>query len=310
MMSVTTHDCSEHTARLRQLATSDPTRTGELRARFRRDIRRRFRAVRGAIRRVVGYDEDYFRLRQDARLADDTPDEGLTQAERRRQFRRWLRQQFRDRVLEPTRRRALREGQHWTATYVRAAYGSGWERATQRLQQAGLAPSTVEDVFRLPTPRRQLRDLYTRVYGLVEDTSRAAALQVADAVTTGLAEGINPREMARRATAEARGVQRTRAEVIARTETIRAHSEATLDRYERARVGGVTVSGEFTTADDARVCPICEHIAGDAFTPRAMRDATVAFEPSDSEPDHLAGEYPVMPPVHPQCRCAILPVVD
>jgi SPP1 gp7 family putative phage head morphogenesis protein len=132
---------------------------------------------------------------------------------------------------------------------------------------------------------------------------------VRDVLTTGLAEGVNPRELARRLTSEIRSLERTRAEVLARTEVINAHADATLDRYERAGTEGVTVSGEFATADDTRVCPICEAIEGEVFSPRAMRGETVVFEPSAGEPDHLAGEYPVKPPVHPNCRCAILPVV-
>jgi SPP1 gp7 family putative phage head morphogenesis protein len=115
--------------------------------------------------------------------------------------------------------------------------------------------------------------------------------------------------MARRLTKEARTVQRTQAEVLARTETINSYSEATLDRFERAGVGGATVSGEFATADDERVCPICEAIEGTTYGTDEMREATFTFEASESEPDHLGGEYPVKPPVHPQCRCAILPVI-
>jgi SPP1 gp7 family putative phage head morphogenesis protein len=129
-------------------------------------------------------------------------------------------------------------------------------------------------------------------------------------LTTGLAEGINPKEMARRLTKELRTIQRTRAEVLARTEVINSYSEATLDRYERAGIEGATVSGEFATADDDRVCPICEAIEGAEFAADAMRDATFSFESSESEPDRLEGTYPVKPPVHPQCRCAILPVIE
>jgi len=133
---------------------------------------------------------------------------------------------------------------------------------------------------------------------------------VRDVLTQGLAEGVNPREMARTLTDEVRSMQRTRAEVLARTEIINSYATATLDRYERAGIDGATVSGEFATAEDARVCPICEAIAGSEFALDAMRSDTFEFQPSDSEPDYLAGEYPVRPPVHPVCRCAILPVIE
>jgi SPP1 gp7 family putative phage head morphogenesis protein len=115
--------------------------------------------------------------------------------------------------------------------------------------------------------------------------------------------------MARRLTDEISTIQRTRAEVLARSEIINSFSEATLSRYEQAGIDGVTVSGEFATADDDRVCPICEALEGTEYGTEEMRTSTFDFTPSDSEPDHLSGTYPVKPPVHPVCRCAILPLV-
>ena len=36
---------------------------------------------------------------------------------------------------------------------------------------------------------------------------------------------------------------------------------------------------------------------------------TFEYDADEDEPDSLGGECPVKPPVHPQCRCAILPVI-
>jgi len=300
---------SHHHAHLRQLST-DPTNTTGIRERFLKAVRQRFKRLRGAIRRVAGYDEDRLNLTQDATLVD--PDdierfpsrEGKTQA-----FVRWLRERLAADVLEPVERKAVRNGEHWSATYIRAAYRQGWENATQRLENAGVSAEAVEEIFHFGVPQRQLRRLYTRTYENLQSVTEDAADAVRDVLTEGLAEGVNPREMARRLTKEVRTIQHTQAEVLARTEVINSYSDATLDRYERAGVDGVSVSGEFATADDSRVCPICEAIEGTTYGTGEMREATFAFSPSESEPDHLEGEYPVKPPVHPQCRCAILPVV-
>jgi SPP1 gp7 family putative phage head morphogenesis protein len=273
-------------------------------------VRQRFRELRGAVRRVAGYDEDRFHLADDARLADaDDIERFPTDAGKTRAFIAWLRERFAEGVLEVTEREAVRNGEHWTATYIRAAYQQGWENATQRLQNAGVGTESVEAVFQLGVPQRQLRRLYTRTFENLQSVAEDVAPVVRETLTDGLAEGVNPREMARRLTKEVRTIQRTQAEVLARTEVINSYAEATLDRYERGGVEGVTVSGEFATADDDRVCPICEAIEGAEFATDAMRTATFEFEAGDDEPDSLGGEYPVKPPVHPQCRCAILPVV-
>jgi SPP1 gp7 family putative phage head morphogenesis protein len=305
----TTHAHTHDHAHLRELS-GDPTNTEGLRRRFLRAMRRRFRALRGQVREAAGYDDDVFHLAQDARLADaDDVERFPTNAGKTRAFIAWLREKLRTEVLEALPRRAVQNGEHWTATFIRAAYVAGWEQARARLRNEGVAVDEVENVLRLGVPQEQLRRLYTRTYENLASVTGEAAPVVRDVLTQGLAEGVNPREMARRLTKEVRTIQRTRAEVLARTEIINSYAEATLDRYDRAGIDGATVSGEFATADDARVCPICESIAGAEFALDAMRTETFAFEPSSSEPDHLAGEYPVRPPVHPQCRCAILPVI-
>ena len=304
-MSTHAHD---H-ARLAEL--DDPTNTEQLRERFLREIRRRFKRLRGRIREAVGYEDDVFHLAQDARLADaDDVERFPTDSGKIRAFLEWLREKLDGDVLEPATRREVRNGEHWSSTYIRAAYISGWEQARERLQNAGVSVEAVDDVFRLGVPTEQLRRLYTRTYENLETVTSAAAPAVRDILTEGLAEGVNPKEMARRLTKEIRTVQRTRAEVLARTEVINSYADATLDRYERAGIEGATVSGEFATADDARVCPICASIEGAEFAADEMREATFEYDTDEGEPDSLGGTYPVKPPVHPQCRCAILPVIE
>jgi len=298
-----------HHAHLRQLST-DPTNTTGIRERFLREMRQRFETIRGLIRKLVGYDEDRLHLAQDATLVDgDDIERFSTDGGKIRAFIKWLRERLDEEMLEPIERKAVRNGEHWSATYIRSSYKQGWENGTQRLQNAGVSAETVEEIFNLGVPQRQLRKLYARTYENLQSVNEDAADAVRDVLTEGLAEGLNPRDMARRLTKEVRTIQHTQAEVLARTEVINSYSTSTLDRYERAGVDGVSVSGEFATADDDRVCPICEAIEATEYAIDEMREQTFSFESSDSEPDHLEGEYPVKPPVHPQCRCAILPVV-
>jgi len=71
--------------------------------------------------------------------------------------------------------------------------------------------------------------------------------------------------------------------------TIRAEIEGTLDRLDREGFDRVEVDVEFSTAGDARVCPICAGLQGNTYTISEARGRV---------------------PQHPGCRCAFLPVVD
>ena len=315
-----------HDARLRQLS-GDPTDTGDIRERFLQDVRGRFRRLRGLVRAAVGYEHDVFELsgrEEAAALApddngddrvrdDDIPEDVFqfeTDAGKISAFMTWLGRQVEMRVLEPVSLEDVRDGSHWTAQYVDEAYARGWQQARGRLQQSGVGVGGEVDPFNLPVPRKKLQRLYTRTYRNLESVTADIAEPVREALTDGLAKGENPRKIADRLTSEIETLQKTRAEVLARTEIINAHATSTLDRYGRAGTESVTVSGEFATATDDRVCPVCESLAGREFGTDQMRTATFSFEPSESEPDHLAGSYQVQPPVHPQCRCTVLPVIE
>lgn len=79
-----------------------------------------------------------------------------------------------------------------------------------------------------------------------------------------------------------------KAELIAVTETTRGMTAATYSIYRDLDVGRV----EFLATDDGRVCPLC--IANEEQGPI----------PIDADFEHGA------PPVHPRCRCALLPALD
>jgi len=104
---MSTHAHTHDHARLAEL--DDPTNTQDLRERFLREIRRRFRRLRGRIREAAGYEDDVFHLAQDARLADaDDVERFPTDSGKIRAFLKWLREQLDSDVLEPATRRPTR----------------------------------------------------------------------------------------------------------------------------------------------------------------------------------------------------------
>lgn len=304
---------------------TDPSEN--LRSEFLREIRRRMREIRGLVREQVGYENDVFGLAEDSEQArpdeldDDDPDVFRFQTRRENidAFLRWFTDRLRRGLFEPMRVREVERGEHYTAQFMRASYAQAWRQARNRLRQQGVAvgslPGEADETDGLitalgsmPAPRRSLREIYLRAYENLQSIESEMTETVRATLLEGLTDGVNPREMARALTDEIESLQRTRAETLARTETINAYTKSTIDRYRESGVSAVT-QAEFADADDARVCPICEQLDGRVTPMTEIETATFTFSPSESDPDSLAGEYAVSPPTHPNCRCTLLPII-
>lgn len=118
---------------------------------------------------------------------------------------------------------------------------------------------------------------------LLEGLAPQAAESVGNALAAGIAQGKNPRVIARQVK-DALGGNLTRALTISRTETLRAYREATREVYiENADV----VQGQqWVAALDGRSCPACIALHGSVI-------------PLDEAM-----------PAHPNCRCTVAPLVD
>lgn len=287
-------------------ATHSPTANRQARAtsaiveeQFLEELRRRFRRVRGLVRRTVGYENDALGLSANAeeREAFDFP----TDRGKATEFARWLRQALVDEVLEPTDQGAVADGGHWTAPYIRSAVIRGVNQSTGLLYQQGGNVENIpdDDILSRPIFERTVRDLYQRTYENLESVTEETAPQVRDTLTTGLAQGWNPRKAARELTTEVRSIQHTQAETLARTETINAHSEATLRNYERAGVDTVS-HGEWQATQDTRTCPFCRRLSGAELTLEEMSTGAVEWR---------GQVYRLQPPAHPNGRCVILPSI-
>lgn len=285
--------------------SGDPTNTLSIRQALIRELARRMRRIRGLVRTTVGYENDALNLSANAgpkEAFEFTTDQAKTQA-----FYTWLANVIREELLDAGPRQAIKQGDHFTAEFIRRAYEQGWTQAAGLLMQQGASidrvgeGSGVDVVFNLPVPREQLKQLYTRTYEQLEGVSEDAAAVLRDELTRGLDKGENPRKIADRLTKELRTIEHTRLRTIARTEIINSHSTGALDRYERAGTDVVS-HGEWATADDDRVCAICEALEGRSFTIGEMRD-------TDFEMDGVGFRVRLRPPAHPNGRCTIIPAV-
>lgn len=177
----------------------------------------------------------------------------------------------------------------WMNKYAARAVTKGVTDAYRRMKQAGmdvqLKLSMDAEVGR--AAQRRADFIAQQNYQLLSDVDDDMAARMQEIIQQGLLDGESPQVIARDLESEL-DIGRARARTIARTETIGAHADATLDAFEEAGVEGVTAEVEFATAGDAHVCPQCQELDGTTYTIEEARGVI---------------------PVHPNCRCAWLPVV-
>lgn len=296
----TTSRGHDHAHNAEASASADPTRTKTIRRQYAQNLRGELGRLNAAIRDGV-QSRDIFGL---SRNVQDSPVFRFERDDRKVEaFMQWLRSQIDRGLLE------IIDYQH--NTYIRSAYSKGLDHATAELQASGVQVSDVQASALINTGvhREALEMLFTRNFENLQGITNEMSMQMSRELADGFAQGLNPTEIARNLTDTVDTIGKRRATVLARTEVIRAHSEATLTRFENQGIEEVTTKAELLTAGDNRVCPICAALEGRTFTIQEAREETWEFDPPEGVPDSLGGEHALRPPIHPQCRCSLVPVV-
>lgn len=270
-----------------QRREESPSETEGIQSAYRTDLEGRLRELRSVIRETIS-ENDALRLGE--RYNQDEPDpkedfEEDTRTGKQLAFFNQLQEWIEDGFLEPVNHNQIINGRHYTAVYADMAYQEGVGYADGLLRRRGGDPpdEDVVDVVGRPIHIGELEEIYTRNYKGLTDISEDAGQSVSEVLTRGLAEGYNPRRMADEMTKEVRDIQKSRARVIARTETLNAHNSASLQRYEEFGIDRVNIITHTP-------CPICEHIEQE--DPYKLENAPRL--PLDS---------------HPNCVCTYGPVV-
>lgn len=268
----------------RNQALVSPARVSTVVRGYRADLLRRWRILDRVLFSMIAVDDLLglanqtrvtLQLQPPSRFDFPLDPGGKTEA-----FERWLRGALDSELLTPA---------GWQNSHVRAGYSRGVEHADAALRRAGVTPlpGELQRTFNQPIHRRRLELLFARNFRELKGITDTVDQQLSRIVTEALATGQSPREAARLIR---RGIQtfgRNRSIVLARTEIIRSHADATLTRFEQSGVEEVQGQAEFLTAQDDRVCPDCAALEGNRFSLEEARGII---------------------PVHPQCRCAWLPV--
>lgn len=295
---------------------SDPTKTIPLRNRFARQMRIRFNRVINLIRQAV-WREDVFGIEPNshnpftlARTPGRRAFQFKTSQEKVDAFLDWLENQVAEEILE-TIPAGIRETtgevrRQWTDQYIHSSYQKGIERARNELIKGGLEIPVFEGLtmdgfllgieFNKRIHVDRLGLLYSRTFSELKGITADMDQKISRVLAQGIADGLSPRKLAR----ELNSVigddlslidklgrfipAKRRAELLARTEIIRAHVEANLMEYKEAGINKVRwIYG------GVRSCEYCEGRNGQEFTLKEAQNLI---------------------PAHPQCGCAWSPIVE
>lgn len=234
--------------------------------------------------------------------------------ERKRElFDDWLQERIDGDILTTISRRENR--------FIRAGYERGLQDAEKFLASRDISgpldAADLQTAMTLPVHDQAVEDLYARNFSNWKHITDEMTDQIGSELAEGLGAGENPNKIARRITDRVDKIGKTRATTFARTEIINSHATATLNRYDNMGITGIRVKAEWSTAGDDRVCPICINLEGKVWTIEEARTETITLTEDDvagSVPEgrsasSFTGEFPVKPPSHPRCRCALLPEV-
>ena len=177
--------------------------------------------------------------------------------------------------------------------------------------RSGVNVPSVEDsgcilnIVSSPFHIERLGLIFTRFYSDLKGITDVMESQISRILAQGIADGDGPRLLARKLVSAINGTgvgdlgitdtlgrfipAMRRAEILARTEMIRAHHLATIQEYRNWGLLNIRVKAEWKTAGDDRVCSKCSSLEGQIFT---------------------LDEIEPMIPLHPQCRCIALPYIE
>jgi SPP1 gp7 family putative phage head morphogenesis protein len=292
----------------------DPTRTTVLRNAFADAMEKRFNAFKRIIKRAVA-DEDCFGLTNRIYVHDMySPGNAAfafpKSSDKLSMFEDWLQQQIDAGILSVTDMQQIGNGIEgaWTNRYILDSYKRGLMRGRYELQRAGADVPSIEQsggifaMLNAPVSVDRVGLLYTRTFSELTGITAAMDQQISRILAQGLADGDGPILLAEKMLSAIDGTgmgtlaitdtlgrfipAARRAEMLARTEIIRAHHLATIQEYRNWNVHDVHVQAEWQTAGDDRVCPKCESMQGKIFT---------------------LDEIEKLIPAHPLCRCCALP---
>jgi len=210
-------------------------------------------------------------------------------------FKRWLKDRVDVLILGETGIKD-KDG-NWTDNYIQTAFFRGATQAANAL--SGVAPgvsSAIRSMLQSPVNLNKVKLLKERAYETLQDITKDMSIKIGDTLSDAIVRGDSPRQAAKLISKDLNTIKKTRALTLARTETIRAHAEGSLESMKQLGIQtvGVDVEWQATMIDEdkgifeEKVCPQCQALAG----------MVIPIEQASG-----------LIPRHPNCRCAFIPNV-
>jgi len=181
--------------------------------------------------------------------------------------------------------------------FIRATFISGGTRAFRQLVS--------DRQFDVNNPNAL--SAMERRQGRLVDINATSVKLVRKQVAAGIEAGEGAVEIRKRVSGLFGSFERLRAERIARTETIWAHNEGAVQAYvQSGRVSGK----QWVVAHDDRLCEFCRQMDGKIVSVEGD-----FWQKGDTQIGDLGGalnfayEDVGHPPLHPMCRCTIVPIL-
>jgi HK97 family phage portal protein len=157
-------------------------------------------------------------------------------------------------------------------------------------------------------PARLRKTVERNVKKFAESMIKTDRDKIIDTIAQGVAEGKSVPVIRNELLQEFEETYtRNQAERITRTEVLRASNEGTIDAWKESEV---VVGKQWLTAEDDRVDGDCEEMNGKIVDLETSYNSTIkdTFDEDTAEKllDYGAVEEP---PLHPNCRCTLLPVL-
>lgn len=282
--------CNGHSLQVNAKLRQDPTRTKTLRTRFEAEFKKKFARVLAELADFMDQAPGIM-----ANKKYDFP-VGPLQTSTLLDF---LNESLSRNLIDPVEaQRIIRDKGitpapgNWVERYLYDSYKKGVRRAQSEINKRTKNGGRVElmkGALKRKNHQDKLAQILGRVYTNLEDISEAMEAGIRREIALGLEGGEGTEAIARRIKGRVEKIGLTRARTLARTEVIRSHHAANIATYREAGIQGIEVQAEFATAGDARVCTECQGLEGKIFTLAEIED---------------------MIPVHPNCRCVALPIVE
>jgi SPP1 gp7 family putative phage head morphogenesis protein len=271
-------------------AKSDPTKTLMIRNKASKEIDRRFMSIRKFVRDSIYIGKLVTNVNQRFSLVPIRDYDYLRDNDKIDAFNKDL-QEIVNKEILGIEDGSIKPNNYWLDTYIGDAYDKG-ARKTRVIAERGiynLAKLPNYSPLLNPAHLERAEFLYTRSFNDMKGVTDTMRSQMSRVLSEGMIKGENPKNVARAMIDRVDSIGINRAKLIARTEIVESHNQASIKEAELLqKETGVVINMIWIGAEDARERATHNQRNNNIYTPD---DALL-----------LIGE--------PNCRCSVSAYID